>query len=90
MHPPTYVCTHTSVHKTIIEDNIFVCNHKQTISQLPRTDHYSNSDVDTTDHGKTIDCITHHVCQEITVGGGEDVVVDVDEEHAGGGGALRR
>ena len=26
MHPPTYVCTHISVHKTIIEDNILVCN----------------------------------------------------------------
>ena len=63
---------------------------KQSISQLARTDHYSNLDIDTIDHGKIIDCTTHHVCQEITVGGQDGVAVDGDDEHAGGGGAYRR
>jgi hypothetical protein len=68
MHPLTYVCTHISVHKTIIEDNKLVCNQSTKYFTIAKNNHYSNVDMDTIDHGKIIDCTTHHVCQEITVG----------------------
>jgi hypothetical protein len=34
---------------------------------IAKKNHYSNLDIDTIDHEKTIDCTTHHVCQEIRV-----------------------
>jgi hypothetical protein len=67
MHPPTYVCTHISVHKTIIEDNKLICNQSTKYFTIAKNNHYSNLDIDTIDHGKTIDYTTHHVCQEITI-----------------------
>jgi hypothetical protein len=69
MQPPTYVCTHISVHKTIIEDNKFVCNQSTknfTIANnklLLKQGHRN-----TIDHEKWVHCVIHHVCQEITVG----------------------
>ena len=44
--------------------------------------------MDTNNHGEMIDCITHHVCQEIQSvdEDGADVVdEDADDVHAGGG-----
>jgi hypothetical protein len=92
MHPPTYMCTHISVHKTIIEDNKLVWNQSTKYFTIAKNNHYPNLDTDTINHGKTIDCTTNHVCQEIIVGGQDGVVVDDDDddEHAGGGGANRR
>jgi hypothetical protein len=68
MHPPRYLCTHISVHKNIIEDNKLVCNQSIKYFTIAKNNHYSNVDVDTIDHGKIIDCTTHYVYQEITVG----------------------
>jgi hypothetical protein len=67
MDSPTYVCTHISVHKTIIEDKKIVCNQSTKYFTTAKNNHYSNIDIDTIDYGKIIDCTTHHVCQEITV-----------------------
>jgi hypothetical protein len=68
MHPATYVCTHISVHKIIIEDNKLVCNQSSKYFTIAKNNHYSNIDIDTIDHGKIIDCTTHHICQDIIVG----------------------
>jgi hypothetical protein len=55
---------------------------------LPITNHYSNLEIDTIDHGKPIDCTTHHICQEITTGDQDGVAVDGDDEYARGGWSL--
>jgi hypothetical protein len=68
MHPPKNVCTHISIHKTIIEDHKLVCNQSTKYFTIAKNNHYSNLDIDTIDHEKTIECTTHHVFQEITVG----------------------
>jgi hypothetical protein len=52
--------------KTIIEDNKLVCNQSIKYFTIANNNHYSNLDIDTIDHGKTIDCTTHHVFQEFT------------------------
>jgi len=44
--------------------------------------------MDTNNHGEMIDCITHHVCQEIQSvdeDGADGVDEDADDVHAGGG-----
>jgi hypothetical protein len=54
MHPLTYVWTHISVHKTIIEDNKLVCNQSTKYFTIAMNNHYSNIDIGTIDHGKII------------------------------------
>jgi hypothetical protein len=61
------MCTHISVHKTIIEDNKLIYNQSTKKFTIAKNNHYSNVDIDTIDHGKII-CTTHHLCQEIRVG----------------------
>ena len=80
MHRPTYVCTHISVQKIITEDNKYlyatitnyltIAMNKSLLKQGHR---------DTKNHGEMIDCITHHVCQEIQ-GVDEDSADGVDAE----------
>jgi hypothetical protein len=41
--------------------NKLVCNQSIKYFTIPRTNHYSNLDIDIIDHGKTIGCTTHHV-----------------------------
>jgi hypothetical protein len=56
------------LHKTIIEDNKLVCKQSTKYFTISMNNHYSNIDIDIIDHGKIIDCTTHHVYQENIVG----------------------
>jgi hypothetical protein len=67
--------------KIIIEDNIYLyatITNYLTIAKNKLLLKQRHSD--TNNHGEMIDCITHHVCQEITVEGWRDLDGDVDED----------
>ena len=56
---PTYVCTHISVQRDHhSRQQILICNHH-------KLSHNCQGHRYTKNHGEMIDCITHHVCQEI-------------------------
>jgi hypothetical protein len=59
---------------TIIKDKKLICNQSTKHFTIVKNNHYSNLDIDTIDHGKIIDCTTHHVCQEIMMRHGVDDV----------------
>jgi hypothetical protein len=69
MHPPTYVCTHISIHNIIIKDKIyFYATNNNLFHNFHKKSLLKHRHRDTRDHAKTIDCITHHVFQYITRG----------------------
>ena len=87
------MCTHISVQRdhhrrkqylyATITNYLTIAKNKSLLKQRHR---------DTKYHGKVIDCITNHVCQEIqgvdedgAEGVDEDADEDVDDDHAGGG-----
>ena len=68
MHPPTYVCTHISVQRDYHRrKQILVCNHHKLSHNIIAKNKslLKQGHRDTKNHGEMIDCITHHVCQEI-------------------------
>jgi hypothetical protein len=85
MHPPTYVCTHISVYKTIIEDKKLLCNQSTKYfiiaknKSLLKLRHRYNRLWE-----NNILYTTSCLPRDYSRGDQDGVAVD-DDEHAGGG-----